>query len=267
MQTKRTPPVPILRVENVSKLYPVKKSPDPFVAVSNVSLTINRGEFLSLLGPSGCGKTTLLKMCAGLINPSSGSITYGDTNLPIAPERYGFVFQSPALLPWRTVLDNVLLPTQIQKAGTFDTRARARELLDMVKLSPSAHDKRPDQLSGGMQQRVAIARALMLDPDVLFMDEPFGALDALTREELNLQLQDIQMNTGKTVIFVTHSIPESILLSDRVIVMSQNPGQIVLDASIPVEKPRAPGIALENLAQESESQIRAHLYNKAGEKQ
>jgi NitT/TauT family transport system ATP-binding protein len=199
---------------------------------------VGEGEFVSLVGPSGCGKTTLLKICAGLLEPTGGSVTYADTGRPVSPGTFGMVFQSPALLPWRTVRANILLPHQILRRGDRSAaKARVDELLDLVHL-PGSANRYPRELSGGMQQRVAIARALIHDPDILFMDEPFGALDALTREELNFSLQEIQMTAGKSVVFVTHDIPEAIFLADRVFVMSAHPGRIVEEIVVDLPRPR-----------------------------
>lgn len=206
-------------------------------ALLPVTAKLHSGEFASLLGPSGCGKTTLLKMAAGLLKPTSGSITLADGQ-PVKPGSYGFVFQSAALLPWRTAFDNVMLPATVLGLPKDSSKRRALELLEIVGLSHAVH-KRPHELSGGMQQRVSIARALLHDPTLLFMDEPFGALDAMTREELNLELQRIHLNYAKSVLFVTHDIEEAVLLSDRILVMSSGPGRLIKEIQVRLERPRS----------------------------
>jgi len=204
-------------------------------ALDDVALQVPEREFCVIVGPSGCGKSTLLKVLAGLIAPTSGTCRIGDAPVTGPRKDIGFVFQNPTLLPWASVLDNVLLPLKVQRQ-TIDARAveRARELLAMVDLARFARAY-PKELSGGMQQRVGLARALMHDPDILLMDEPFGALDALTREDMNLQLQSIWMKTRKTVLFVTHSISEAVVLADKIVVMSPSPGRIAttLDVDMP----------------------------------
>jgi NitT/TauT family transport system ATP-binding protein len=206
-------------------------------ALRDIDLTIGRGEFISLIGPSGCGKSTLLRIVGDLITPSGGTVTVN--NKPAARARldrdYGMVFQAPVLFDWRTVQKNVELPLEIIGMGRPEREAKAREMLDLVELGDFAA-QRPWQLSGGMQQRVAIARALALDPAILLMDEPFGALDEMTRERMNLELHRIWERTGTTVIFVTHSIPEAVFLSTRVVVMSPRPGRIT--KVVPIDLPR-----------------------------
>ena len=205
-------------------------------ALADASLTVHDGEFVSLVGPSGCGKTTLLKICAGLIAPTSGSIEwFGE---PRPRRRFGMmVFQASGLLPWRTVADNITLPGSVLGWSRKEYKDRVAELLDTVQL-PGTEKRYPTELSGGMQQRVSIARALFSDPDVLFMDEPFGALDAMTREGLNLLMQEIQVTTNKTVIFVTHNIQEAVFLSDRVVVMGARPGHVRADIHVELPRPR-----------------------------
>ena len=206
-------------------------------ALRPVDLTVERGSFTALLGPSGCGKTTLLKLVAGLLEPSSGSISWDGTPAPIAPARIGMVFQQHALLPWRTVLQNVMLPAQVLGIDKELARERANALLKTVGLS-GAEKKHPDQLSGGMQQRVGIVRALVHDPEILLMDEPFASLDALTRENLGKMLEDLLIEFDKTVLFVTHSIAEAALLADKIAVFSPSPGGIVDLFNVPVPRPR-----------------------------
>ena len=226
----------MLRIDGVSKTYRLEGGADS-VALMPVHADIAAGEFVSFVGPSGCGKTTLLKICAGLVEESAGRVTFADTGRGVRPAEYGFVFQAPALLPWRNVLSNVMLPADIMHLPARQAEARARALLELVHLA-GATGKYPRELSGGMQQRVAIARALLHDPAMLFMDEPFGALDAMTRESLNAELQQIHLSQGKTVLFVTHDIEEAVLLSDRILVMSAGPGRVVADVPIPLPRPR-----------------------------
>jgi len=209
------------------------------VALKDVTFDIGRNEFLAVLGPSGCGKSTLLRLIAGLIRPTSGRLDiYG---MPVTEPRdeIGIVFQRPTLLPWFDVLNNVTFPMR-HKYGrvTPQERAKALELLALVGLADFAN-KRIDELSGGMQQRVAIARALLLDPDILLMDEPFSALDALTRDEMSFELLRIWSQKPKTVLFITHSIPEALLLADRIIVMTARPGAVreIIDVDLP--RPRS----------------------------
>ena len=225
-----------LSIAGVSKTYRTQRG-EHTRAVEDVTLEVADGELVSVVGPSGCGKTTLMKMCAGLVGVTAGRIDYAGTGSTVPPGRSGIVFQTPALLPWRTILANVTLPADVLGLDRQDAQERARELLALVQLD-GIETKYPGELSGGMQQRAAIARALLHDPEILFMDEPFGALDALTREDLNLQLQQVHMAQGKTIVFITHSIREAVLLSDRVVVMSAGPGRILADIPIPFERPR-----------------------------
>jgi len=208
-------------------------------ALSGIDLRIDRGDFVSLIGPSGCGKSTLLRIVGDLIAPTTGNVTVNGK--PAARARldrdYGMVFQVPVLFDWRTVQKNVELPLEIIGSPKSERAAKASAMLALVELSAFA-GHRPWQLSGGMQQRVAIARALALDPAILLMDEPFGALDEMTRERMNIELLRIWQRTGTTVIFVTHSIPEAVFLSTRVAVMSARPGRIthLIDIDLPRER-------------------------------
>jgi NitT/TauT family transport system ATP-binding protein len=208
-------------------------------ALRDIALAIARGEFISLIGPSGCGKSTLLRIVGDLITPTGGTVTVNDKPARRArlDRDYGMVFQAPVLFDWRTVQKNVELPLEIIGMDRRGREAKAREMLELVELADFGA-QRPWQLSGGMQQRVAIARALALDPAILLMDEPFGALDEMTRERMNLELHRIWARTGTTVIFVTHSIPEAVFLSTRVVVMSPRPGRITKIVSIDLPRDR-----------------------------
>ncbi len=204
--------------------------------LQEVNIALEQGEFLGIIGPNGGGKTTLLKIVAGLI-PYQGEVRVGGALVKGPRQDMGFVFQQPVLLPWRTVLDNALLPVEVMGLDRSRYERQARELLQTVGLSGFA-DKYPFELSGGMQQRVSIIRALVYEPDVLLMDEPFGALDAMTREALNLELLRIWSKTQKTVLFVTHSISEAIFLSDRVVALTPRPGQIADTVAVNLPRPR-----------------------------
>jgi NitT/TauT family transport system ATP-binding protein len=223
----------VVELTGVDKVYPTKDG-SAARALRTLDLRIDAGEFVSLLGPSGCGKTTLLRMIAGLEAPSSGRIAFAGSD---RLGDFGFVFQRDVLLDWRTVLDNVLLPVEFRRGQRAAFRDRAHELLTLFGLSGYA-GRHPWELSGGMRQRVAICRALILDPPILLMDEPFGALDAMTRDALNLEVQSLWQRSGKTIIFVTHGISEAVFLSSRVVVMSGRPGTIVEDMPIDLRRPR-----------------------------
>ena len=227
----------VVDVEHVGKTF--GDGPDGLVAIEDVDLTIEAGEFISLIGPSGCGKSTLLRLIGDLTSPSSGAVTVNGKPAREARlgREYGMVFQAPVLMDWRTVQKNVELPLEVMGFGKAARETRARAMLDLVELGDfeQAH---PWQLSGGMQQRVAIARALAFDPKLLLMDEPFGALDEMTRERMNLELMRIWRQTGITIVFVTHSIPEAVFLSTRVVVMSARPGRISRVVEIDLPHPR-----------------------------
>jgi NitT/TauT family transport system ATP-binding protein len=215
-------------------------------AVAPTSFAVKSGEFVSLLGPSGCGKSTLVMMVAGLDRPSEGKITVAGRTMSAPRAETGIMFQDPTLLPWKSALENVLFPFRAMNKPVGPHVARARALLDAVGLA-GFHDHKPRQLSGGMRQRVAICRALVYEPDLLLMDEPFSALDAITRDEMNLVLMKMWEEHHRTAIFVTHSIREAVYLSDRVLVMSQRPGRIVADVRIPFARPR--GLEIEESAE------------------
>ncbi|RED58063.1 ABC transporter ATP-binding protein [Cohnella lupini] len=208
-------------------------------ALQEISLDIAKGEFVSLLGPSGCGKTTLLRLMADLIQPTSGSIKVSGKSAKEArlARKYGIVFQNPVLYDWRRVEENIALPLEMMGVKKSERKRKVAELLELVRLQGFG-DKYPWQLSGGMQQRVAIARALSMEPEILLMDEPFSALDEFTRERLNEELLSIWGQVNNTVVFVTHSISESIFLSDRVYVLSPHPGRLSSVVDIPLPRPR-----------------------------
>jgi NitT/TauT family transport system ATP-binding protein len=225
----------VLRIKNVRKLYGALE------AIRNVSLDVTANEFVSILGPSGCGKSTLLMMVAGVVNKSAGEISINGTPISGPRPDIGVVFQQPVLLPWRTVIDNVLFPVELLREPRAKYAERAMQLLAMAKIDDFARHL-PRHLSGGMRQRVSICRALIHDPGILLMDEPFSALDAITRDEMGLELSYIWQANRKTVLFVTHSIREAAFLSDRVIVMGQRPATVIEEVKIDLPRPRDIGI-------------------------
>ncbi len=227
-----------VRLENVEMVFAVSGASQTR-ALDQIDLTIGRGEFISLIGPSGCGKSTLLRIVADLIRPTSGRVEVNGKPAHQArlDRDYGMVFQAPVLFDWRTVEGNVRLPLEVMGTDRGERDARVRQMIELVELSGFLHHY-PHQLSGGMQQRVAIARALALQPAILLMDEPFGALDEMTRERLNSEVLRIWAQTGTTIIFVTHSIPEAVFLSTRVVVMSARPGRITNVVQIDLPQPR-----------------------------
>jgi NitT/TauT family transport system ATP-binding protein len=226
-----------VHVSGVTKIFDVKGG--TVTALDDIALEVQPGEFVSLIGPSGCGKSTLLRLIADLDQPSSGELTvFGKTTKQARiDQEYGIAFQQAGLLPWRTVTQNILLPLELHKVPKAQRLERAAQLIELVGLTDFA-DRYPDQLSGGMQQRVAIARSLAESPKLLLMDEPFGALDEMTRESMQNELVRIAKETGAAVVFVTHSIPEAVFLSDRVVVMSPRPGRIrsIVEVSLPLER-------------------------------
>lgn len=224
-----------LSLNDVGLTYPTRTG--VIEALQHINLQIAAGEFVAVLGPSGCGKSTLLKLVAGLLPATTGEIRLSDEHITRPSRRAGVVFQKPNLLPWKTVLDNVLLPATTLKLPIGPARERAQALLALVGLEGFAKNY-PYELSGGMQQRVGIARMLLPDPDLLLMDEPFAALDALSREALTLELQRIWSTQQKSVLFITHSIPEAVFLADRILVMSPRPGCIIEDYRPNLPRPR-----------------------------
>ena len=238
--SKRQPPASgrlAVEIRQASVVYQTADA--PVHALSEIDLTIREGEFVSLIGPSGCGKTTLMRVIADLEHISAGQVLVNGVSPHEArlARAYGYVFQAPALFPWRTVLSNVTLPLQIQGRSKADSKVIAIEHLERVGLK-GFENKYPWQLSGGMQQRVSIARALSFEPKILMMDEPFGALDEITRDRLNEQLQQLWLRERRTVVFVTHSIAEAVYLSSKIVVMSPRPGRIVkvIDSPLPNDR-------------------------------
>ena len=225
-----------IHLAGVRKLY--RRGREEFLAVSDVTFDVAKGELVSLVGPSGCGKTTVLKILAGLHSADSGTVQIGSAEHPFDPARdIGMVFQQPLLLKWRRILDNVILPAEILGLPMREARERARGLLALVGLT-GFEEKYPYELSGGMQQRAAIARALVHDPQLILMDEPFGALDALTREKMNLELLRIWEESGKTIVFVTHGIGEAVFLGTRVVVLTAGPARMADNFTVTLPHPR-----------------------------
>lgn len=253
-----------LIIERVSKTFGQGKN--RVVVLENASLSIERGQFVAVIGPSGCGKTTLLRIVAGLLTIDTGEVSiFGEgVTRAIEAKHIGFVPQSPALLPWRSVLDNVRLPLQLNKRANEGGGRATMDPVEILTAFGLGHvlKRRPAQLSGGMQQRVAIARAFVFDPPILLMDEPFAAVDELTRESLRYELLSIWQSNVKTVIFVTHSIPEAIALSDVVVVMAANPGRIQQIVPVPLPRPR--GDLLETTAEFHELEREVRLAIRAG---
>ncbi|SFQ03503.1 NitT/TauT family transport system ATP-binding protein [Variovorax sp. PDC80] len=226
----------MIEISGLNKRYLTRDGVD-IDALKDVNLSVADGEFVTVVGPSGCGKSTLLKILAGTLRRSSGSVKARDIPLDGPSRDVGVVLQAPVLLPWRTVLENVMVPIEIQRLDRKVYEPRARALLKLVGLE-GFEGKYPSELSGGMQQRVGISRGLVHDPAFVLMDEPFGALDAMTRETMNLELLRIWKESGKTVVLVTHSIPEAVFLADRVVVMSPRPGRITEILPIDLPRPR-----------------------------
>jgi NitT/TauT family transport system ATP-binding protein len=234
----------VVAVSHLDKIYKTLEGAD-IEALKNVSFEIGEGEFVTVVGPSGCGKTTLLKILAGILRRTSGDVRLRGRGVDGPSRDVGVVFQAPVLLPWRTVLQNVMLPIELQQRDRAVFERRARDYIKLVGLQ-GFEQKYPNELSGGMQQRVGICRALVHDPTFLLMDEPFGALDAMTRETMNVELLRIWHESRKTVLLVTHSIPEAVFLADRIIVMSPRPGRI--SEIIKVDLPRPRQLAMINSA-------------------
>ena len=247
----------LIELKQVGKTY--DSGSGPTQSIADVSFDIKDGEFVSIVGPSGCGKSTLLKMVAGLLPISSGELTLSGSRIAGPQQNVGIVFQSAVLLAWRNVLDNILLQAEMRNLPMAAARQRAMSLIEMAGLK-GFEQKYPWQLSGGMQQRVAICRALLHNPSVLLMDEPFGALDAMTREKMNAELQRIWLESKKTVLLITHSIPESVFLSDRVIVMSARPGTVEAVYDINLPRPRGLDVMATPAFAGYTKAIRKHFY-------
>jgi NitT/TauT family transport system ATP-binding protein len=226
----------LVHIDGVQKVYTTRDG-QAIHALQDINLKIREGEFISIVGPSGCGKTTLLRILIGVLSRTAGEVVLADKHHDGPSREIGVVFQAPVLLPWKTVLENVLVPMEVQRRKGGDFVQRGKALLEMVGLA-GFENKYPSELSGGMQQRVGICRALIHDPSFLLMDEPFGALDAMTRETMNEELQRIWQDSGKTILLVTHSIPEAVYLADRVVVMTPRPGRIVEIIDIDLPRPR-----------------------------
>jgi NitT/TauT family transport system ATP-binding protein len=247
---------PVIEMTGVAKTYRTRDGETP--SLRPINFVIHDGEFVVVVGPSGCGKTTLLKMIAGLLPPSAGEIRVEGRVVTQPHSDVGIVFQTAMLLPWRDVFRNVMMPVEVKNLPRAEYQARAMALLKMVGLEGFEH-KYPWQLSGGMQQRAAICRALVHDPKIILMDEPFGALDAMTRERMNGELQRIQMETRKTALLITHSIPEAVFLADRVVVMTERPGAIAAIYDVPIPKPRRLEVIGDPIFLELTRTIRRHF--------
>ena len=254
-------PGPAIRFQGVGQRF-AGADGRPVTALDGLSFDIGRHEFVAVLGPSGCGKSTLLRLIAGLIRPTAGRVEIFDTAVSEPRDDIGIVFQTPTLLPWFDVLGNVTFPMRHKHGRVGEAeRARARDLLALVGLDDFAA-RRPDELSGGMQQRVAIARALLLDPDILLMDEPFSALDALTRDEMSFELLRIWSERPKTVLFITHAIPEAVLLADRIVVMTGRPGRVREILDVPLPRPRTLATLSQPAFHDLANHIRGQLFSR-----
>ncbi|HTQ00846.1 MAG TPA: ABC transporter ATP-binding protein [Casimicrobiaceae bacterium] len=248
---------PLIEFDRVAKTYEARDG--PVESLRPMSFDIKDGEFMAIVGPSGCGKSTLLKMVAGLLPLSAGEIRLDGRVVTGPPDNVGIVFQSAVLLAWRSVLDNIMLQIEMRRLPRPAYLPKARELLRLTGLADFAN-RYPWQLSGGMQQRASICRALVHDPAVLLMDEPFGALDAMTREKMNVELQRIWSETRKTVLFITHSIPEAVFLADRVLVMSERPGTVAAIYDVDLPRPRSLRVMSDSDFGALAQKIRAHFY-------
>jgi NitT/TauT family transport system ATP-binding protein len=247
---------PALVVEDMSLIFP--DGEQGLHVLSDISFSVETEEFVCILGPSGSGKSTLLRILAGLLAPTQGEVVYQGNGLQGPRREIGFVFQKANLMPWRTVLENITLPLELQHIPNSSAELQAQELVNLVGLD-GFEDTLPRDLSGGMEQRVAIARALVYDPRILLLDEPFGALDALTRERMGSELLRIWQARRKTVLMVTHAIPEAVFLADRVLVLSPRPGKIRLDMSVDLPRPREEGMRYTMEFGEIAKQLRAAI--------
>jgi NitT/TauT family transport system ATP-binding protein len=249
-----------IKLSGVSKTYRSRDGDVP--SLRPLDFHINQGEFFVVVGPSGCGKSTLLKMISGLLPPTTGEILVEGEQVTKPHGNVGIVFQNALLLPWRNILSNVMLPIDMKKLPREKFLPRAKELLKLVGLE-GFEKKLPWQLSGGMQQRASICRALVHDPKIMLMDEPFGALDAMTREKMNVELMRIQRETGKTVLLITHSIPEAVFLADRVLVMTERPGAIAAIYDVPLPRPRSLDAMADPVFTELVQRIRKHFFTQS----
>ena len=252
----------MIRLDGVEKTYRTRRG-DVVRAVEDVTLHVAENEFVTLVGPSGCGKSTLLRLVAGLTPATRGAIRVRDTAVREPFPDVGFVFQQPVLLPWRSVLDNVLFSVEMLGQPPRQYRKQAGDLLELTGLG-GFETKYPRELSGGMQQRVAICRALLPDPSLLLMDEPFGALDAMTREEMSLELLRVWEERRKTILFVTHSIPEAILLADRVVVMTARPGRIARVLTVDLPRPRTMELEFDPRFKAASDEVRSLIFARRG---
>lgn len=253
--------LPAISFEQVSQIFPLANGQE-VTALRDLTFNISKNQFIAIVGPSGCGKSTVLRLIAGLIPPTHGKVSIYGHHVTEPPDMVGIVFQKPTLLPWLDVMSNVTFPMKHKYGRVTDAERRvARDLLNLVGLSEFANS-RPDQLSGGMQQRAAIARALLLDPEILLMDEPFSALDALTRDEMCVELLRIWTERPKTVVFITHSIPEAVLLADRIVVMTPRPGAISEIIDNPLARPRSIDTLSDPLYNELSTRIRNTVFTR-----
>ena len=244
---------PILQVRNLSIIFPDGNG--GLKALDDISFSVHAEQFVCFLGPSGCGKTTLLRLLAGLLSPTAGKVVFGNSSRSTPQNGVGMVFQKANLMPWRTVLENILLPLEIRHVPRKEAMEKAQALVELVGLA-GFEGSLPHDLSGGMAQRVAIARALIHEPDLLLLDEPFGSLDALTRERMGSELTRIWQARRKTVVMVTHSISESLFLADRVLVLSPRPGRLCLDLMVDLPRPRVEDIRYTSGFSELAHQVR-----------
>lgn len=260
LQPSDAPVVPAIDIKGVTKIFAGHESSSVH-ALGPVDLRIEPGSFVSVVGPSGCGKSTLLRLVAGLDMPTNGTMQRYGAPLNGPSREVGIVFQEHVLFPWTTVLENVLLPADVLALPKAAARARAMRLLEMTGLKDFA-DLRPQMLSGGMKQRAAFCRAMLSDPRLLLLDEPFGALDALTREELSLELSRLWQDLGRTALLITHDIEEAILLGDRVLIMSERPGTIRADITVELPRPRSAETVRLPRFQEIKNQVRDIIFNR-----
>ncbi len=247
-----------IRLENLSFAF-TTRSGEGLPVLDGIDLTIPGGGIVALIGPNGCGKSTLLRVIAGLLAPGSGTARLDDSSIDGPDPRIGLVFQEPRLLPWRSAADNIAYPLDLAGWAAGATSRTGRALIDLVDLDPAVADSRPSELSGGTAQRVALARALALEPAVLLLDEPFSALDALSRERFDLELLRLWERAATTIVMVTHSIPEAILIADRVVVLSPRPGRVVADIPVDIPRPRTIADLDDPAASRTAREIRAHL--------